>query len=53
MGTWVLIVYMHSFVYRAPALAMQEFETQATCQAAGTKIWELTGREALWSCMKK
>lgn len=53
MGTWVLLVYMHSVVYRAPAIAMQEFESQATCQAAGTKLWELSGRETNWSCIKK
>lgn len=53
MGAWVLIAYMHSVIYKAPAMSMQEFETQATCQAAGTKLWELSGREVLWACVKK
>lgn len=51
MSTFILLVYLKTF--HSPVITMQEFESQATCQAAGTKIWELSGREALWSCMKK
>lgn len=54
MGAFVLIVYLKAATnFAAAAVTMQEFESQATCQAAGTKLWELSGREALWSCMKK
>lgn len=53
MGAFVLIVYLKLAYNLAPTMAMQEFDSKETCQAAGTKLWELSGRETNWSCIKK
>lgn len=50
---WVLIVYIQLSNEAYHTVTMQEFEFQNTCQAAGTKIWEFSGRKALWTCVKK
>lgn len=51
---WILVVYLHIFSGESPhTITMQEFDSQLTCQVAGTKIWEFTSRKALWTCVKK
>lgn len=48
---WILLVVVMTYNNQA-TINMQEFSSQETCQAAGAKIWELTGRRANWSCVK-
>lgn len=52
---WVLLVYLNMTPgpVTEPQVVMQEFESQKTCQAAGHRMWELSGRRLNWSCMKK
>jgi len=52
---WVLLVYLNlaKAPVMEPQVVMQEFESQQTCQAAGSRMWELSGRRINWSCMKK
>lgn len=51
---WVLLVYVITKgPIDEPQVVMQEFENRQTCQAAGTRMWELSGRTVKWSCMKK
>lgn len=50
---WVLVVYLTFVTANEPRALMQEFDSQKTCQAAGNRMWELSGRTAKWSCMKK
>ena len=48
---WVLLMYLH--LNGAPTIATQEFESQQTCQAAGARMYEFSGHELKWSCLKK
>jgi hypothetical protein len=48
---WVLLVFFINI--DKAAISMQEFSTQETCQTAGAKMWELSGRRVNWSCVKK
>ena len=51
---WVLLVYVVTQgPIVEPQVHMQEFESRQTCQAAGARMWELSGRTLKWSCMKK
>lgn len=52
MTIWVLIVYMHMNTGNT-SVTMQEFNGQKNCQIAGSKIWEFSGHNALWSCVEK
>lgn len=51
MGAYILIIYLKTF--HSPVITMQEFASSQTCQAAGNRVWELSGREAMWSCLPK
>lgn len=53
MTIWVLIVYLQAYNGIPQSVAMQEFNGQKNCQIAGTKLWELSGRKAIWSCVEK
>jgi hypothetical protein len=54
MTIWVLIVYLQVYHGESPhTITMQEFNGQKNCQAAGTKLWELSGRKTLWACVEK
>lgn len=54
MGAYILIIYLKAAAnFGAAAITMQEFASSQTCQAAGTRVWELSGREAMWSCLPK
>ena len=52
MTVWVLIVYMHTLNAHT-IINMQEFNGQKNCQIAGSKIWEFSGHNALWTCVEK
>ena len=51
MEAWILIVYLQQM--HGDTIKMQEFSSQATCQAAGARIYEFSTHKALWSCIKK
>jgi len=50
---WVLLVVFINYSNSNAAISMQEFSSQETCQAAGTKLWELSRQQARWSCVKQ
>jgi hypothetical protein len=50
---WVLLVFVMNFNNSVPTVAMQEFESQQSCQLAGARLWELSGRRTNWSCVQK
>ena len=49
----LIVVMLVTSNNSAHNVSMQEFSSKEACQAAGTKVWELTGREAKWSCVSK
>ncbi len=50
MTIWILIVYLSG---SPNAFTMQEFDGLPACELAGSKVYELTGRNARWTCVKK
>jgi hypothetical protein len=50
---YILIVVLGLGMSHAQTTVFQEFSSKETCQAAGAKTWELTGREAKWMCVLK
>jgi hypothetical protein len=50
---YILIVVMGLGLSHSQTTVFQEFSSKETCQSAGAKVWELSGREARWSCVSK
>lgn len=54
MTIWVLMVYIQLYAGDThQTLIMQEFDGRESCEVAGAKVYELSGRKARWTCVRK